>query len=71
MSDDDLCTIWLLARETGKSEPSIRWLIQSGEWVEGQHYYRRRRRIMLVRKACLDWYREGDRGPLAKNGRGG
>ena len=44
--------------ETGISYPAIRGKIRDGHWVEGRHYFRRGRRIMLVVSACLEWYQE-------------
>jgi hypothetical protein len=51
-------TITKFTLETGISEAAVRGKIRDGHWVEGKHYFRRGRRIMLMVEPCLDWYQE-------------
>lgn len=54
---DDLVTIAELARRKGMSEPAIRGRIAGGQWVQGTHYFRRGRRIMMSMNAIEAWFK--------------
>lgn len=51
-NDQELVTIYELSRLIGLSEGAIRGRISTGFWVEGKHYFREGRRIMMDRNAC-------------------
>lgn len=50
---DDLMTIAEFCRITGRTDPAVRAKIKRGYWLEGIHFKRDGRRIMLSRKACM------------------
>lgn len=52
----ELITIFELSRRSGLSEQAIRGRISSGHWIEGTHYFRRGRRIMMDAEACGKWF---------------
>lgn len=54
----ELVTVKELAHRTGMSEPSIRGKIAAGLWREGEHYYRKRRRLMMDVLACDQYWVE-------------
>lgn len=49
-------TIAELARRTGMTEGQIRGRISDGYWVEGTHYFRRGRRLMMDVEACSKFW---------------
>jgi hypothetical protein len=58
------------------TEASIRNMVSSGELVEGQHYFKRRRRIMFSRQAMREWVEQQSIAetaplPLVRNRRNG
>lgn len=65
---DDLVTIAELARRKGMSEPAIRGRIAGGQWVQGTHYFRRGRRIMMSMSAVEAWFKS-DAAEQARKGR--
>ncbi len=55
---DELMTIAELARRTGITEAAIRGRIADGYWIEGTHFFRRGRRVMMNYQVCMQWFRE-------------
>jgi hypothetical protein len=52
----DVCTVKLLAAETGMTEKSIRQNMTRGVFLEGIHYFRpRARRVYFSRRAIEEW----------------
>ena len=54
----ELVTPKELARRTGMSEASIRGKIATGMWRDGEHYFRRQRRLMMDVEACAKFWTE-------------
>lgn len=54
----DIVTIAELARRTGMTEAAIRGRIHSGDWVQGVHYFRKGRRLMMRADVCARFWVE-------------
>lgn len=58
---NDLVTIAEFCRRTGRTDPAVRAKLKRGYWLEGVHYVRDGRRIMLSLGACMQqmWVEKG------------